>query len=64
MVNKFEDEITRKLRFADLTIELGRVTRNKWAVLEQLTGIDSEEKRLLREIAKVTEELTPTDGPS
>jgi hypothetical protein len=49
--------IEKKLALAELTIELGEVTREKWARLETMRDILSKEERLLKEIANASKEL-------
>ena len=56
-----DEEIERKLKLAELTIELGQITRSKWEISEKMIDISNEEKRLIKEIALATEELQVPD---
>lgn len=49
--------IEKKLMLAELTIELGQVTREKWARLETMRDILSREETLLKQIAETSKEL-------
>ena len=56
-IDIYDEEIERKLKLAELTIELGQVTRDKLEIVEKMTNISNKEKRLIKEIAKATEAL-------
>jgi hypothetical protein len=49
--------IERKLALAELTLELGEVTREKWARLETMRDVLEKEEALLRKIAETTKDL-------
>lgn len=49
--------IERKLQLAELTIELGQVTREKWKRLETMRDVLAKEGELIRRIADVTSTL-------
>lgn len=49
--------IEKKLQLAELTIELGQVTREKWARLETMRDILNREEALLKQIAETSKEL-------
>jgi len=49
--------IEKKLQLAELTIALGRVTRQKWANHEYTADILNKEEDLLKQIAELTETL-------
>lgn len=51
------DVIEKKLALADLTIELGAVTREKLARLETMRDVLKKEEELIRQIASATKEL-------
>jgi len=46
--------IEKKLQLAELTIELGQVTREKWARLETMRDVLNKEEALLKQIAELT----------
>jgi hypothetical protein len=46
--------IERKLQLAELTIELGHVTREKWKRLATMKDVLTREEDLLRQIAELT----------
>ena len=50
--------IDRKLELAELTLELGEVTREKWARLETMRDVLEKEEALLKKIAETTKDLT------
>lgn len=52
--------IERKLQLAELTLELGEVTREKWRRLETMKDVLEKEERLLRQIAETTEDIAWT----
>ena len=49
--------IEQKLALAELTIELGQVTREKWARLETMRDVLQKEEGLIKKIAEATAEL-------
>lgn len=49
--------IEAKLQLAELTIELGEVTREKWKRLETMRDILSREENLIKEIAEASSNL-------
>jgi hypothetical protein len=49
--------IERKLQLAELTIELGQATREKWKRLETMRDVLKKEEDLLKKIAEVTSGL-------
>lgn len=51
------DIIEKKLQLAELTIALGRVTRQKWSNHEYTAEILRKEEELLRKIAELSETL-------
>jgi hypothetical protein len=59
MVTEEEHELIRKkLALAELTIELGTVTREKWARLETMRDVLHKEEDLIKQIAETTKELS------
>jgi hypothetical protein len=46
-----------KLALADMTIELGEVTREKWARLETMRDVLKKEEDLIKQIAEATKAL-------
>lgn len=51
------ETIEKKLQLAELTLELGEVTREKWRRLETMKDVLEKEERLIREIAETTKDL-------
>jgi hypothetical protein len=49
--------IEKKLQLAELTIELGQVTIEKWARLETMRDILTKEEWLIKQIAEATQKL-------
>jgi len=49
--------IEKKLQLAELTIALGRVTRQKWANHEYTADILRKEEALIKQIAELSESL-------
>lgn len=49
--------IEKKLQLAEMTIELGRVTCQKWANHELHAKIMAQEENLLKQIAELTKTL-------
>ena len=49
--------INAKLELAELTIELGEVTREKWRRLETMRDVLNREEELLKEIATASQAL-------
>ena len=49
--------IEKKLQLAELTIELGQVTIEKWARLETMRDILTKEEQLIKQIAEATQKL-------
>jgi hypothetical protein len=49
--------IVKKLKLAELTLELGRITRKKWDGLQAMKEILKREEELIKEIADKTHEL-------
>ena len=54
--------IERKLQLAELTIELGQVTREKWKRLETMRDVLKREEDLIREIADLTSGLSNNES--
>jgi hypothetical protein len=52
------DVIEKKLALAEMTIELGTVTREKWARLETMRDVLKKEEDLIKKIAEKTKELS------
>ena len=52
------DIISAKLELAELTIELGEVTREKWARLETMRDVLDREEKLIKTIADTTKALS------
>ena len=52
------DVIEKKLALAELTIELGTVTREKWARLETMRDVLKREEELIKQIAEATKALS------
>jgi hypothetical protein len=50
--------IEKKLQLAELTIELGQVTREKWKRLETMRDVLKKEEDLLKQIAELTSGLS------
>jgi len=50
--------IEKKLQLAELTIELGQITREKWKRLETMRDVLKKEEELLRQIADLTSGLS------
>ena len=53
--------IEKKLALAELTIELGIVTREKWARLETMRDVLEKEEHVIRRIAELTIDLKRGD---
>ena len=49
--------VNAKLELAELTIELGEVTREKWRRLETMRDVLSREEELIKEIASASQSL-------
>lgn len=49
--------IEKKLALAELTIELGTVTREKWRRLETMREVLEREEQLLKQIAEASKTL-------
>ena len=49
--------LRKKLALAELTIELGAVTREKWARLETMRDVLLKEENLIKAIAEATKGL-------
>lgn len=49
--------IEKKLALAELTIQLGQATREKWARLATMKDVLQKEEDLIRRIAELTSEL-------
>ena len=54
--------IEKKLQLAELTIELGEVTREKWARLATMKDILQAEEDLIKQIAELTTGLQNNKG--
>jgi hypothetical protein len=50
--------IEKKLELAELTIQLGEVTREKWRRLETMRDVLNQEEELLKKIAKMSAEIS------
>ena len=50
--------IEKKLQLAELTIELGQITREKWKRLETMRDVLKKEEDLLKQIAELTSGLS------
>jgi len=50
--------IEAKLQLAELTLELGEVTREKWRRLETMRDVLEKEESLLKQIAEATKDLS------
>jgi hypothetical protein len=57
MVNESYENLEKQLFLAKLTIELGKVTREKWKQLGKMRDILQQEENLIKEIAEKSEEL-------
>ena len=51
------ETIEKKLALAELTIELGKATREKWARLATMKDVLQKEEDLIKKIAELTDEL-------
>ena len=58
------DLIEKKLQLAELTIELGDITREKWRQLETMRTILAKEEDLLKKIAGASVELSKNKDQS
>ena len=54
--------IEKKLHLAELTIQLGEVTREKWKRLETMRDILTREEALIKEITEFSKGLTKGHG--